>query len=483
MIRQLPDRADLEHLRNEAKQVLSELRSGVRPSLGIEPPYRLSHAQLVLAREYGFDSWSKLKRHVEGYATRRDAFFAALRAGDRTRVAALLAEDPVLANARNPHAFGEVPITRATVRSDIPMIDLLLDAGADPNGKSDWWAGGFGALDFANDPVTDHLLGRGARLTAHAAARLGRADALRRVLAEEPDSVNQRGGDGQMPLHLAKTPEIVDILVEAGADIEARDIDHEGTPAQYAIENESVLRRLLEHGAMPDVFIAARLGDRQMLERMLDADPEAIGRSTDQPGNPQVPKAPGWHIYTYSLGFVWLPQVADRFGHEEIYQMLMSRCTPKQRLLFGCWRADRSAVLAELASTPDLVSQLTPEEQHLLPAAAWQRKAGAVGLMLEIGFDVDVRGGEESTAVDRAAFHGFDDVIEVILPYQPDLTVRNVYGGTPLSACVFGSLNSWRKDGDYPRSVRLLLEAGAPRLPEISGSPEVQAVLAEFQAP
>jgi hypothetical protein len=30
---------------------------------------RLSDAQLVLAREYGFASWQKLKRHVEGLQT------------------------------------------------------------------------------------------------------------------------------------------------------------------------------------------------------------------------------------------------------------------------------------------------------------------------------------------------------------------------------------------------------------------------------
>ncbi len=473
MTRQLPERPDLEHLREEAKALLNSLRQG-SAVVDFPPPYQLSHAQLAVARDYGFESWAKLKRHVEGTADRQAAFFAAVRAGDRDRVGGLLDSDPSLVRAVDPPEFDAPALNTAASRNDIPMIDLLLDRGADIDARSKWWAGGFGPLDFANPHTSRHLLARGARLTAHAAARLGMADALRTLIADNPSCVKERGGDGQMPLHFASTPEIVDILADAGAELDARDIDHEGTPAQFNVKNETVLRRLLERGATSDVFIAARLGDTEALNAMLDVDPDAIGRLTSEPGNPWIPMAPGAHIYTYTLGDVTLAQVATKYGHENAYNLLFERASPNQRLLFACWRGDRDVVHNLLRENPNLVATLSPHDQKLLPLAAWNRNTRAVKLTLEIGFDPNVRGADESTAIDRAAFHGFDDVIEAVLPFNPDLTVVNAYGGTPVSCCIYGSIHSWRKDGNFPRSLELMLKAGAPFPAEISGSKAVR---------
>ncbi len=482
MNRQLPERPNLEHLRDEAKSLLLSLRQGdpAASDLSLQPPYKLAHAQLALARQYGFDSWVKLKKHVEGASTRVASFFAAVKVGDRDQAQRLLRQDPSLVSAMDPQSFDSPALNLAATRNDQPMIDLLLDSGANVDARSTWWAGGFGALDFANAVVSRHLLTRGATLTAHAAARLGMADELREILLKNPEAVHERGGDGQMPLHFASTPEIVDLLLDAGADLETRDIDHEGTPAQHAILNEPVLQRLLERGAAQDVFMAARRGDVELLSSMLDEDPDAVRRSTADPGNAQVPVAPGSHIYTYSLGFVTLAQVADRFGHEQVYQLLYSRATPRVRLLFSCWRGDREIVIGLLRENSDLRRELTPDDQKLLPLAAWQRNTAAVKLMLDIGFDPNVRGAEESTAVDRAAFHGFDDVIEAILPFRPDLTVVNVHGGTPLSCCVYGSIHSWRKDGDFLRSLKLLIDAGAALPDQLGGSSDVCELLRTY---
>jgi hypothetical protein len=50
----LPARANLEHLGNEAKQLLKDLRRTI-------PDTTLADAQLRVARGYGFASWRKLK--------------------------------------------------------------------------------------------------------------------------------------------------------------------------------------------------------------------------------------------------------------------------------------------------------------------------------------------------------------------------------------------------------------------------------------
>ncbi len=56
--RALPDHPNLEHLKNEAKACLRELRQA-------EPAAKLSHAQFQIARAYGFASWRALKAKVD----------------------------------------------------------------------------------------------------------------------------------------------------------------------------------------------------------------------------------------------------------------------------------------------------------------------------------------------------------------------------------------------------------------------------------
>jgi hypothetical protein len=58
MSRDLPTTPNLEHLRKQAKRRLSEMQLE-------NPALQLSDAQHVIAREYGFASWPKLKAHVE----------------------------------------------------------------------------------------------------------------------------------------------------------------------------------------------------------------------------------------------------------------------------------------------------------------------------------------------------------------------------------------------------------------------------------
>src|SRR5436190_11883295 len=67
-------------------------------------------------------------------------------------------------------AFDSPPVIH--VRSP-EMLDTLLDAGADINARSRWWAGGFGLLDTAKPELAAYAIERGAIVDAHAAARLG----------------------------------------------------------------------------------------------------------------------------------------------------------------------------------------------------------------------------------------------------------------------------------------------------------------------
>jgi hypothetical protein len=57
-MRNLPDRPNLDHLRQQAK----ELRAGLKPR---NPDLTLSEAQALLAQEYGFHSWPELKAEAD----------------------------------------------------------------------------------------------------------------------------------------------------------------------------------------------------------------------------------------------------------------------------------------------------------------------------------------------------------------------------------------------------------------------------------
>jgi ankyrin repeat protein len=149
----LPARPSLEHLRKQAKALLHEYRAGDpaaiarlrthKPTLPGQPGRdsgALADAQFALAREYGFESWPKLKRHVEMVTRPADFyeakwgrntwdFLSAVYQGREDQVRARLREDPALARAQ--YAYLE-PLHYAVKAGNADMVRLLLDAGAHP---------------------------------------------------------------------------------------------------------------------------------------------------------------------------------------------------------------------------------------------------------------------------------------------------------------------------------------------------------------
>src|SRR5688500_3124135 len=169
MPKALPPHASLEWLKKTAKQNLRLVRAG-------KPDAKLADAQLALARDHGFPSWRALKAHVENgpAAPAPDeeaaaAFLLAVGDGEIAKVRALLAAAPALANAVGPHPFwGGRPqplhVAIETKRRD--MFDLLLEAGADVDGRNeqyDCWSPLMLACQRRQDDMRQALLDHGAR--------------------------------------------------------------------------------------------------------------------------------------------------------------------------------------------------------------------------------------------------------------------------------------------------------------------------------
>jgi hypothetical protein len=83
--------------------------------------------------------------------------------------------------------------------------------------------------------------------------------------------------------------------------------------------------------------------------------------------------------------------------------------------------------------------------------------------MLEAGWPVDVRGAEGHARCTGRRSRQRRDV--QILRHHPPVDVRgDAYDGPPVHWAIYGSVHGWHPDqGDYGRTVQLLLEAGAKR--------------------
>jgi ankyrin repeat protein len=395
---------------------------------------------------------------------------AAFQANDAAGVGHLLDRHPELkANLDEPApglAFGATALLAAATRGNREMVDVLLDAGADINARSHWWAGGFGVLDHDHDAdFVSFLIGRGAKVDVHAAARLGMLDRLDELLSANPELVHARGGDGQTPLHFAKTVEVAQYLLERGADIDARDVDHESTAAQWMVrDRQDVARHLVSRGCRTDILMAAALGDLTLVRRHLDTDPACIRTSVcERYFRKRNPRA-GGTIYIWTLGANTNPHtVAHEFGHEEVFRLLMDRSPDELRLALACELGEESLAKALLANSPDLISGLSGDDTRRLADAAQDNNTSAVRLMLSVGWPVEVRGQHGGMALHWAAFHGNADLVREILEYDPPLEVRDDdFGSTPLGWAIYGSVHGWHcKTGDYAGTVEALLAAGA----------------------
>jgi len=188
----------------------------------------------------------------------------------------------------------------------------------------------------------------------------------------------------------------------------------------------------------------------------------------------------GGTIYIWTLGqYKTAHTVAREFGHDEIYRMLMDRSPDQLKLAVACEVGDEPLITELLARQPGLSGTLGAPERRRLPDVARDENIPAVKRMLRAGWPLDTRGDTGGTALHWAAWHGNTELVREMLPYNPDLRLRDsVHGGTVLDWALHGSENGWRcKTGDYAGTVKLLIQAGA-KVPEgAEGSAAVMEVL------
>jgi ankyrin repeat protein len=330
-VRRLPSNPNLNHLKYQAKDLVKE-HSAHTPDVAqrirefhsrfgraqdaeiFEAQLSLADAQLTIAREYGFPSWARLKRHIEKptlvdrldlphqqrieNATFRRAV-ELLDAGDVVGLRAQLNQHPKLVHQhvvfeggnyfRNPTLLefvAENPVRHGTLPPNIVEVaKVILDAGPRQSAKNetlmlvstgsvprecrvqlplidllcDYGANPESALQAAvlhgEFEAANGLIGRGARIDLPVAAALGRSEEARRLLA----------GAGAVDRHLAVSlaadfghVEIVRLLLDAGENPDRYNPvggHSHTTPLHQAAGagHDEVVRLLVERGARLDL--------------------------------------------------------------------------------------------------------------------------------------------------------------------------------------------------------------------------------------
>jgi hypothetical protein len=330
-VRPLPSKANLDHLKHQAKDLMkahaARSLAAAQPLREFHPHYKvatdaeifsarlsLSAAQLTVAREHGFPSWMRLKKHIEApsLADRLDlphheriedaAFRRAvdlIDAGDAAGLAEHLRMYPRLARARvvfeggnyfrNPSLLefiAENPIRHGRLPENILAVaEVLLDAGAEhaalvetlglvATGRvarecgvqiplidllCDHGADPHGALEAAIGQgeleAVNALIRRGARISLPVVSAMGRVEEARRLL---PGAGNE---DRHRALAVAAQfgrVEVVRMLLEVGEDpnrYNSAGFHSHSTPLHQAAlaGHEEVVRLLVERGARVDM--------------------------------------------------------------------------------------------------------------------------------------------------------------------------------------------------------------------------------------
>lgn len=263
----LPARANLEHLKNDAKQRLKVMR--VRNAAA-----RLSEAQLLVARGYGFPSWRKMKSYVDALNDVGERLITAVRGGDLKTMGETLDRYPELVNANteiDQHALMPVDYTGAEAKpremltlqllhlaivgGKIDALRLLIERGADVNARNaDGRLPLHDCFELNHDDFTRVLLKAGAVADICAAAAYGMNDRLREILATHPEDANDLQ-TGNSPLGWAAyghQPEAARTLLQHGAIVDRAPYDAKAWEPAAMVASKDVARLLLEYGADPN---------------------------------------------------------------------------------------------------------------------------------------------------------------------------------------------------------------------------------------
>ncbi len=508
--RDLPARPNLDHLKHEAKALQKAFDDGdasavqrIRAVLGDVHSIKLTDAQRVIAREYGFPTWARLREQVESSRGPDEAiaeFLSAVQAQDAERARRVLRARPTIAteSLHVASVLGLASDARRLIAEDPSRVDEKRgNPAADPllflcfspfHGESAERDAGLLAtarvlLDAGANPNT--VDGRYGVPALYAVTGERSVLPIARLLL----SAGANPTDGESVFHAAQRfhEDALELLLAAGVDLNY--VGEWGNTALFFllrwhdVDREEPVRRgfvwLLDHGADPNVLcgndrenslhVAARRGQSPAIVRLL----------LDHGADVNAPRGDGTTA--------WL--IAKRGGFDEVAEVLehagaqTSPLSPVDLLLAACGRGDVDA--ARRLTSPELIRALSPLDRLLLPESADAGREAQAFACVAAGFPVDTTASMGATALHHAAIQGRAGLARALLAAGASVTIRDTeHDATPLGWATFGSDYVKTPGGDYEGCVLAFLEAGA-RVAEDEYRPKhtaVRRVLRRFGA-
>jgi ankyrin repeat protein len=464
-LRSLPDRPDLDQLKRQARELQRAHRGGLlsaaariaghHPQLRnrglrevLDGPFTLADSQLVIAREYGFASWAKLKHHAE--VARRCASLrpnpklgdaiAALDAGELDRLRTLLGEDPLLVHARGEldppygyftgatllHHIAANPYRVPLPTNIVEVARLLLDAGADPNALTLSPGGGNTTMGLiitsahcsevgAAAPLMDLLLARGAKLDVRS------PEALR-------DSITNYGFQAaEKMIQLGATMDILAAAALGRLDLVRALFDAEGHLTALPLREG---KPLSERDAIGLAFLHAYVGrEPEVADFLLERDGNwnmigvnngtALHRATSGGDLPMVQRLvqKGADLNDRNNPFCATPiSWADHAHQQEVFNWMRTHC-PVDLHDAVCFDLPEH-LEARLAEDPRALDR--PIDQWHVPQstplywAAYLGKTQLARRLLQKGADPNRLAGDGRTALDLAEEKGHTETATLL---------------------------------------------------------------------
>jgi len=474
----LAARPNLEQYKKQARELLQSIRS--QQSSGLErlkstAPHIdarvacLADAQFVVAREHGFDSWPKFKRHIElstaDLDARADAFVNAAidnRLADAKR---LLSEIPNLAqtNLYTAVAYGDID----TVRRIIDTSPALVNAVGGPVRRP----------PIAYLTWSRFIQEREAEILETARLLLNHgADPNILYMAGEWELPTLYGACGQLG-HAG----LAAILIDAGANVD----DNESLYHSTEFRDHACTRLLLERGA--------RINGTNALKHQLDVeDIDGLKLLLDYGADPNELNNEGMNALHWAIDRrrsaatiallidhgvdvnAALPdgltpyRMAWRLGGGEVEALLRARgaepiLSPADELINAAAQGNAGTIRSVLSDYPDTVTSMTPHELGAIARFAQEGNTTAVALLLDNGFPIDARGEHKATPLHWAAWRGRPDTVQLLIDRGADVEVEGSdLGSTPLQWAIHASTNN--PDTTTERTIAViesLMNAGA----------------------
>ena len=404
-------------------------------------------AERAVAEEYGFATWRQLEAYVTHPADLADflllgclAYFTTDRPENRERARAMLEQDPAL-GARDIH-------TAACVGDVAAVADFLAQDASLVNrrgGYFDWEPLLYACysrlevpgrstlevarllLDWGADPNSHYMWGGQYRFTALTGA-FGEG---------EMGPVNQ-------PPH-GRCAELAKLLLDAGADPN----DGQALYNTMFTPGHDCLAMLLEYGLGPQhrcnwlfekngIYVDnpdQTLG-YQLNWAVRNHHVERAKRLIDNGADLAVRTGEGKTLY----------EAAWRAGHPDLVRYLAERgaetveIDSETRLVAACMAGDAETAKAMVDATPRLIRRVQKKNPDLVVDAAGSNRLDAVGLMADLGFNLDRV--DAVAPLHQAAFQGHREMVELLLRKGADPNVKDKHhDATP---------QQWATTGGHP---------------------------------